>query len=351
MNVINLSKDIIKFEYSKATYENNLLITNDLNVKEIKETNNLKKICFISMNIGENTDDIHVENFKITNNEKIYGTKYRMVFLTHNDHIDDITFIIAGYESTIINITRINCYLYGKFFQSTVDQHTKTDSDLLEVAAKSKYMIHRNMYNQMYNIYRVLNKVDTEYCIKNRSDEYYIDMDEYINIMKANKKLITNNLFFYGKNYYICDHLFGTNTKDFKEMILNLKDILENRKIIDQQYLSHTEKLFGVAYILNRYKMDELIRNEKNVLYNNFYVYSCNNFKDYLVTTMNVASSRKIMSTNYGKNNFIVKKSRLYIKKFTGYTDNNLNEGESDDLINNVRNLLMSINKIEDVKY
>ena len=44
MNVINLAKDIINFEFSKDLYKNNLLITKDRNITDI---NNYIKICYI----------------------------------------------------------------------------------------------------------------------------------------------------------------------------------------------------------------------------------------------------------------------------------------------------------------
>ena len=253
MNIINLIPDIIKIQFKKDTYTNNLIICSNLD--DIQNYENVKKICFVTENQNIKISD---PQYVITNTEKVYNSDYTMIFLTKSDYIDqeDITFIIAGYESPITNESRVVCYSYGKFIQSTVDQHTEKDKENLQNAEKNKYQTHRNMYNQMYNIYRVLDQVNTKYCIKNRSDEYFIDQDEYIDIMKNNNKLITNNLFFYGSDYYISDHLFGTNTIDFKKMIHNLKDILENKKRVEQRFLSHTEKVFGISYLYDKYTSD-----------------------------------------------------------------------------------------------
>jgi hypothetical protein len=349
MNIINLIPDIIKISFKKESYINNLIICSDLN--DIYQYENVKKICYISSSLN-----ISISNFVITNIEKVYGFDYNMIFLTStlDDYIDkeDITFIIAGYESPIINESRIVCYSYGKIIQSTVDQHTEKDKENLQNAEKNKYQTHRNMYNQMYNIYRVLDQVETKYCIKNRSDEYFVDMDEYIEIMKNNNKLITNNLFFLGHQYYISDHLFGTNTLDFKKMIINLKDILENKKKIDQRFFSHTEKVFGVAYLYDKYTSMELLSNENDILKNNFYVYGCNRFHDYLVTTMNVSISSQRINTKYQTAPIIIqKKYRVFVKKHTGYTDVDKIEGNNDKLIDEVRNRIMTIKGIEDVIY
>jgi hypothetical protein len=350
MNIINLCKDIINFEYKSTNENNNLIICKD--IKDIKTYINIKKICFITSLTTIPT----LENYKITNIEKIYGTELNMIFLTHISHIDDITFIIAGYVSKICNISRINCYLYGKFIQSTIDKHTNKDIENLKKAIDNEYYIKLNMYNQMYNIYRVLDQVDTEYCIKNRSDEYYINMDEYISIMKTNNKLIINNLFLEGNDYYISDHIFGTNTKSFKEMIFNLKDILEKKKLIDLQYIMHTEKVFAISYLYNRYQQDQLKNNQKNIFSNNFYIYECNRFDDYLFSTMNshAASIIKRINNKYekaGKFNTIIHKYRIWIKKNNGYTNEDLTELLSDDLFKRINCNLMPIKQIDDIKF
>jgi hypothetical protein len=347
MNIINLIPDIIKISFKKDTYTNNLIICSNLD--EIQNYESVKKICFVTEN-----QNISITDYTVTNTEKVYNSEYTMIFLTKSDYIDeeDITYIIAGYESPITNETRVVCYSYGKFIQSTVDQHTEKDKENLQNAEKNKYQTHRNMYNQMYNIYRVLDKVNTKYCIKNRSDEYFIDQDEYIDIMKNNNKLITNNLFFYGSDYYISDHLFGTNTIDFKKMIHNLKDILENKKKVDQRFLSHTEKVFGIAYLHDKYTSNELVVNGNNILKNNFYVYACDRFHDYLVTTMNVSISSQRVNTKYQTAPVVIqKKYRVFIKKHTGYTDMDKTEGNNDKLIGELRMRIMTINKIEDVIY
>lgn len=347
MNIINLIPDIIKISFKKETYTNNLIICSNLD--DIQNYENVKKICFVTEN-----QNISITDYIITNTEKVYNSDYTMIFLTKSDYIDqeDITYIIAGYESQITNESRVVCYSYGKFIQSTVDQHTEKDKENLQNAEKNKYQIHRNMYNQMYNIYRVLDQVNTKYCIKNRSDEYFVDQDEYIDIMKNNNKLITNNLFFYGSDYYISDHLFGTNTIDFKRMINNLKDILENKKKIEQRFLSHTEKLFGIAYLYDKYTSHELIVNGNNILKNNFYVYACDRFHDYLVTTMNVSISSQRVNTKYQTAPVVIqKKYRVFIKKHTGYTDMDKTEGNNDKLITEIRMRIMTIYKIEDVIY
>lgn len=350
MNVINLCKDLIKVPETLLSYRNNLLICKDLD--NLVNYENIKKICYITES-NINLEESIKTKFTITNIEKFYETNYKMIFLTDIEFLktEDLTFIIAGYHSSTCNINRIMCYKYGKIIQSTNDLHTKDDKDFLELAIKNNYITRLNVYYQMHNIYRVLDKVDTEYCIKHRSDEYFYDMDEFINIMKTNRKLIMTNLFFIGREYYISDHLFGTNTIDFKLMINNLKDILERKIIVDPTFLSQTEKIFGISYVVNKYSNSQLIKNQRNILIDNFYIYACNKFTDYLVTTMTVPTSIIINKYSKSRNTVIQQRYRVYIKKNTGYTDVNKNEGEQLEIINRIRKNIMTYEKIEDVKF
>jgi hypothetical protein len=357
MNIINLCKDIINIEYRKETYTNNLIVCR--NLEDIKQYENVMKICYITEK-KELNDDIFNDNFPYLNHciEKIYDNDLNMIFLVHKDFKDTVTFIICGYTNSITNIGRILAFSYGKILQFTLDKYTSEDTFAIANASKKGYKVERNMYNQMYNINKLLHLVDTEYCIKLRSDEYFIDMDEFIEIMKINKKLITTNLFFIGSDYYISDHLFGTNTNDFKNMISNLKDILENKKIINNRFLSNTEKVFGLAYLYDKYlnKDNELISKQKEIINDNFYLYACNRFHDYLVSTVNIPTSSIILNSKYGskhgaRNCIIQKKVRVYIKKNTGYTEDNRNEGESEEIINRVRGNILSINSLEEIKF
>ena len=350
MNVINLCEDLIKVPETLLTYKNNLLICKDLD--NLINYENIKKICYITESDIDQKESIKT-NFTITNIEKFYETNYKMIFLTDIEYLktEDLTFIIAGYHSTTCNINRILCYKYGKIIQSTIDLHTKDDLKFLELAHKKNYITRLNVYYQMHNIYRVLDKVETEYCIKYRSDEYFYDMDEFINIMKTNRKLIMTNLFFVGRDYYISDHLFGTNTIDFKRMINNLKDILERKIIVNPIFLYQTEKIFGISYIVNKYSNSQLINNQKEISLDNFYIYPCSRFTDYLVTTMTQPTSIIVNRYDKSGNNVIQRRYRVYIKKNTGYTDVNKNEGEQLDIINRIRNNIMTYEKIEDVKF
>lgn len=334
MNIINLCKDIINFEYSKDTNINKLLITKDIN--SINEYSNIKKICYIS----ENLDDIIIDNFNLTNKEKIYDTDLYMHFYTVNDYIDNITFIIAGYTSRITNINRVNCYLYGKFIQSSIDQHTELDKKILDNAKINNYKIELNMYNQMHNIFRVLHKVDTEYCIKYRTDENFIDMDEYIQIMINTEKLIITNIYLTKTEYFISDHLFGCKTIIFKKMINNLKNILEFKIEVDNSLLDRTEKVFGVSYILTKYESYDLLNNVRDKYINSFYLYEVNRFKDYLISTVCIPSNIRIMS-KYEKNKILFRKFRVYIKKQTAFSENNYVEKSDDDHLNNIRSRIL----------
>jgi hypothetical protein len=349
MNIINLCPDIIKIPKSVESHKNNLTVCRELP----KDYTNIKKICYIS---PIQDLKLKIDNFNLYTVEKLYDHELWMYFYIHNDHIDDLTFIICGYVSNICNINRVICFSYGKFIQSTNDKHTEGDIQFVSDAVSKKYHFERNMYYQMYNIYRVISDVNTEFCIKHRSDEYYVDMAEYIGIIKGSNKLITNNLFFYGSDYYISDHLFGSNTIMFKKMINNLRDILENKKIIDEHYFLHTEKVFGLSYIIDRYTQNEINTNSKEIMMNNFDIYACDRFTDYLSTTLHGGATARMFpgkhSANRGRGhqNIYMHKYRVYIKKNTGYTDTQP-EGTVDDIVKSVKSNIMVINKMEDIKW
>ena len=349
MNIINLCPDIIKIPKSVEKHTNNLIICKELP----KDFTNIKKICYIS---PIQDLKLKIDNFNLYTVEKLYDHELWMYFYIYNDHIDDLTFIICGYVSNICNVNRVICFSYGKFIQSTNDKHTAVDMEFINDAHSQRYHFQRNMYSQMYNIYRVMSDVNTEFCIKHRSDEYYVDMAEYIYLVKNSNKLITNNLFFHGTDYHISDHLFGANTIMFKKMINNLKDILENKKIIDAYYFLHTEKVFGLSYIIDRYTKNEINTNSKEIIINNFYVYACDRFTDYLITTMNAGGTAKLIPGKYSslrgrqQQNMYMHKFRVYIKKNTGYTDTQP-EGTVDEIVNKVKSTIMIINKIEDIKW
>ena len=223
---------------------------------------------------------------------------------------------------------------------------------ILAQVNRAQLLLHLDALRQGLNqlvIEVVLSEVNTEFCIKHRSDEYYVDMAEYISIIKNSNKLITNNLFFYGTEYHISDHLFGANTLMIKKMINNLKDILENKKIIDAYYYFHTEKVFGLSYIIDRYTKNEINTNSKEIIINNVDVYACDRFTDYLITTMNAGGTAKLIPGKYssqrGRQNIYMHKYRVYIKKNTGYTDTQP-EGTADEIVNKVKSTIMIINKI-----
>jgi hypothetical protein len=349
MNIINLCPDIIKIPKSVEKHTNNLIICKELP----KDFTNIKKICYIS---PIQDLKLKIDNFNLYTVEKLYDHELWMYFYIYNDHIDDLTFIICGYVSNICNVNRVICFSYGKFIQSTNDKHTAVDMEFINDAHSQRYHFQRNMYSQMYNIYRVMSDVNTEFCIKHRSDEYYVDMAEYIYLVKNSNKLITNNLFFHGIDYHISDQLFGANTIIFKKMINNLKDILENKKIIDAYYFLHTEKVFGLSYIIDRYTKNEINTNSKEIIINNFDVYACDRFTDYLITTMNAGGTAKLIPGKYSslrgrqQQNMYMHKFRVYIKKNTGYTDTQP-EGTVDEIVNKVKSTIMIINKIEDIKW
>ena len=87
---------------------------------------------------------------------------------------------------------------------------------------------HANRYYQFYGTYRGLLLVETEYVIKIRSDEYYTNLDPFVEAILANpEKLVSNEVFFRNPDsieaenflFHPSDHLYGGKTSLLKKTL------------------------------------------------------------------------------------------------------------------------------------
>lgn len=139
----------------------------------------------------------------------------------------EFTIIIQGkpHRYSIDNIH--NYQKFGKVILSCYE-----DDDLSEYNIPNNVLVVKNKIptQKFYNGYNVflqcvttlgaLLATKTRYVIKTRSDEFYEDLSEIIDLIRKNpNKFISNNIFFCGisKPLHPSDHLFGGKTKILRE--------------------------------------------------------------------------------------------------------------------------------------
>ena len=91
-----------------------------------------------------------------------------------------------------------------------------------DIAKYDDYYKNANVVYQAASSLNGLKKVDTEYAIKLRCDEYYTDLSRFIDLMKsAPEKLTTSNLLFcpdIHEQFHPSDHIAGGYTKNILGM-------------------------------------------------------------------------------------------------------------------------------------
>lgn len=98
-----------------------------------------------------------------------------------------------------------------------------------------------NQYLQTMSILNGMEKINTKYCIKTRSDESYSNLSKIIDIfLQDDRKILTNDLFFrkdIGYKYHMSDHV-----------IIAKSDVLQNGFFIAKKYC---EKLISFPLLQN----------------------------------------------------------------------------------------------------
>jgi hypothetical protein len=123
----------------------------------------------------------------------------------------DVTFVIQGLVHEHTPFTLIYTAPYGAVSLGLWD----SDLDLVkEIQVKQNIDNYYNKYFQSVSTLKGLLNVKTEYAIKVRSDEYYINFLPFITKMKSQgaQKILTSNIYFHKANdwpYHISDHIMG----------------------------------------------------------------------------------------------------------------------------------------------
>lgn len=141
--------------------------------------------------------------------------------------MDDLTTFLQGpLHPTGINYC--HHYLkYGKVLIVYYDNDPKKhlldnvpeDVTLVEIPSVKNvrdYFNFNNTYFQTYGIYQSLKQIDTEFCIRTRTDEFFPDMDIFVDNIKlySEKFHVTNLYSFKDDEHKFCmgNHLFGGKT-------------------------------------------------------------------------------------------------------------------------------------------
>jgi hypothetical protein len=158
---------------------------------------------------------------------------------------------------------------------------------------------YQNFFLQLESTIAGLNKVNTEFVIKMRGDEYYSNIPYLLEKVKEFPELIhTCPVFFRRWNYYklhISDHLIVGKTDYLKNMFTKAKNTKLN---CDKKF--SPEQILTIEYLLSR-GINTLIEGKmndksKNVMKQYFSILDLEKLKDYRITTNTI---KKIYKNNF----------------------------------------------------
>lgn len=168
---------------------------------------------------------------------------------------NDVTIIIQGpiVDSTFFALAHyydIAKIVFSFMCNDQVPEFLKKfNSDRIKVATYFEHEIQRFYGNnimcldyncnhgirQIYSVKKALDLVDTKYCIKTRSDEFYENIDCILSKLKEEENTIVASDFLYKsfeeEPYYMSDHLYGSSTELLKNSFSILWELIENKKI------------------------------------------------------------------------------------------------------------------------
>jgi hypothetical protein len=184
---------------------------------------------------------------------------------------DNVTFVVQGLEADQMICSTAIAFMFGKLIISTWQKYdiTKVETDIKE----NKYHNNQNVYYQVYTSLNGLEKCTSEYVIKIRSDEVFVNYNDFVDAMFANPdKLVCTNVFLRASHvfpYHISDHIIGGRTSAMLSMFRTAKSLIETRKT-DCSPCSKCkwfpEQVLTIAYLSTMYPWDHLSQNNSSVL-------------------------------------------------------------------------------------
>ena len=152
--------------------------------------------------------------------------------------MSDVSIIIQG-PLNEISLKNIPAYKkYGKVIVSCWDGYDEKllkyiDDDVYFVSKKLPNIDHyncSNIYYQASSTYSGLEKAETKFSIKVRSDESYSNLDVFVKTINENpERMITGDIFFWSDYvcFHISDHAIGGKTKNLLGTFDTVKNICE----------------------------------------------------------------------------------------------------------------------------
>jgi len=153
--------------------------------------------------------------------------------------MSNVSIIIQG-PLNEISLKNIPVYKkYGKVIVSCWEGYDKEllkyiDDDVCFVSKKLPVVDHyndHNVYYQASTIYSGLEKSETEFSIKFRSDESYSNLDVFVRALSENPEcIVTGDVYFYPDSVWslhISDHVIGGKTKNLLGAFGRVKNICE----------------------------------------------------------------------------------------------------------------------------
>lgn len=201
-----------------------------------------------------------------------------------------ITLIIQGQKHfSILQTIKQHKQYFDEIILSTWEESSASSckviaNDTKEAEKYKKYIPHANAYFQFYSTLQGLKQVKTDFVMKQRTDEFYTNLEPMINLIKQNPdKFCCLNVFIeQWRNfpYYISDHVFGTNTKDLLNTFQYLEKCFDENKIeswINQEKYS-IESIFARSYCLSKNGYLDLKKDKDE-----FRILNCNLLGDYTI--------------------------------------------------------------------
>jgi hypothetical protein len=267
---------------------------------------NKPKLIILYNEIFEN------DNFSIKHEEDYMDGK--LYFYENIDTIlypnRNITFITQGrYDNDVYAILSCILFIFGNVVHSSWNHLKNYDEISLNITInewKNPY----NLYYQTYTTLRGLEKVETEWVIKVRADELYVDWETFIDTMISNPdKIICNNVYFYyGKRctYHVSDHILGGKIDNIKTMFQNCISSLQKPEY--PMFIRHAEQILTYSYLSSIYPKDSLINNidiSRKLLIKHFIVVPITEFINYYVTSNHKGYKVKVTPKTYNDYKFI----------------------------------------------
>lgn len=240
---------------------------------------------------------------------------------------DDITIIIQGPLNTI-SLNNIEDYLkHGKVIVSHYACPNGVDTDghpikyinaneyelLMELQSNFMDVVSITVTNppslspdyrlhQLLTTYSGLRVTDTEYVIKTRSDEKWVDLSPFVDKFYEDKeKLLTSNIFWKEReSYHISDHLMMSKTNYFYNGLDSFLKKYAPGGVSDNKITCNAcESSFGRAFLMGKYNGE--VKDSKNAFEEDFECFDVNEIKDYHITYNGGPSKDK--DKTYDKNN------------------------------------------------